>query len=103
MRLENYSVKKLNRQIIEILNGYIDLDKYKIFYFGSRVSGKGDERSDIDVGVEGEQSIPPEKIINIKEQLETLPTLYKVDIVDFTKVSNDFKKMALTNIEKING
>jgi len=37
----------------------------------------------------------------IREDLENLPILYKLEIVDFKKVSPDFKKVALQNIEDI--
>ena len=35
----------------------------------------------------------------MKEDIENLPTLYKIDLVDFATGSDDFKKEALAEIE----
>lgn len=99
MRIEHYSLKKLKEEILGIVGKYLDLKQYKIFFFGSRVSGKGSEKSDIDVGIEGPQEIPFETMAKIKEEVDNLPTLYKIEIVDFSKVSPDFKEVAKQKIE----
>lgn len=102
MRLEHYSAEKLKKEILDIVGKYLDLNKYKLFFFGSRVSGKGDERSDVDVGIEGPERIPSAAFLDIQEEVENLPTLYKVEIVDFSRVDERFKKVAKEHIEVIN-
>ena len=94
--------KKLKKDILNIIGKYLDLKKYKVFFFGSRVTGKADERADIDIGIEGPRPIPLEIILAIKEEIDNLPTLYKIDIVDFKNVSRDFYKVAKQKIEVIN-
>ena len=69
--------------------------------FGSRVTGKGNDRSDIDVGIEGPEEIPSRIIIPIKEEIEALPTLYKIDVVDFSRISEGFRKVAQHKIEAL--
>lgn len=101
MRLEHYSVQKLKKEIPAIVGRHLNISKYKIFFFGSRVSGGGNERSDIDIGIEGSEEIPYEIMAEIKEEIENLPTLYKIEIVDFAKVSFDFSKVASTHQEYI--
>ena len=101
MRLEHYPEEKLKKEILEIVGKYLDLSKYKIFFFGSRVAGKGDERSDIDVGIEGQEPLPPGALSDIQEEFENLPTLYKVEIVDFSRVDDRFKKVAKEHIEMV--
>jgi len=101
MRLEHYPEEKLKKEILEIVGKYLDLSKYKIFFFGSRVAGKGDERSDIDVGIEGPEPLPPGALSDIQEGFENLPTLYKVEIVDFSRVDDRFKKVAKEHIEMV--
>jgi|SRR3989344_7135309 len=102
MKLEFYSEKKLKKEILEILVKHLDLKKYKVFFFGSRVAGKGDERSDIDVGIEGKKAVPAGAILDIQDEIENLPTLYKIEIVDFSRVDERFKKVAMEHIEMIN-
>ncbi|MEK7376157.1 MAG: nucleotidyltransferase domain-containing protein [Candidatus Margulisiibacteriota bacterium] len=101
MRLEHYSLSRLKNEINRIVGKHLALKSYRIFFFGSRVSGSGSERSDIDIGIEGPQSIPLEIMARIKEDIEGLPALYKIDIVDFKNVSEDFKKVALSRTEDL--
>ncbi|MBI4431069.1 MAG: nucleotidyltransferase domain-containing protein [Candidatus Omnitrophica bacterium] len=99
MRLKHYPVEKLKQEILQIVGRYLSLEEYRLFFFGSRVNGKGDERSDIDVGIEGKNEVPIEIMGSIKEELEKLPTLYKIELVDFKKAPPNFRKVALQAIE----
>jgi len=101
MRLEFYPEKKIKKEILEIVSKYLDLKQYKIFFFGSRVKGNNFPRADIDIGILGKAPIPPEIKLKIEEELEELPTLYKFDLVDFSEVSEDFKKEALSSVEYV--
>jgi predicted nucleotidyltransferase len=101
MRLEHYPVEKLKEEILKILGKYLDLSQYKVFFFGSRVKGNADERADIDIGIEGPE-IPSHIKLEIEEELENLPILYKIDFVDFNNVDEDFKKIAKKYVEYIN-
>ncbi|GBD34516.1 hypothetical protein HRbin35_00241 [bacterium HR35] len=101
MELKYYPADKLKEEILKILNKYLDLSKYKVFFFGSRVYGNFDDRGDVDVGIEGPE-IPVEIKFKIEEELENLPILYKIDFVDFNNVDEDFKKIAKKKVEYIN-
>lgn len=102
MRIEHYSLPKLKQEIAAITGKYLNLSEYKIFFFGSRVSGKGNEHSDIDIGIEGPLPISPEIKSKIEDEIENLPTLYKIEIVDFKRVSSKFRSVAMQNTEFIN-
>lgn len=101
MNLRHYPVEKLKTDLRSIVGRRLDLAQYRLFFFGSRVTNSGDDHSDIDVGVEGPAPVPPAALSAIKEELEDLPTVYKVDLVDFAEVSGDFRQVALANIEVI--
>ena len=103
MRLKYYSKNQLNKDILKILGKYLNLDQYQVFYFGSRVAGFGDERSDVDLGIQGSKSVNPVILLKIKEEIENLPTLYKIDVVDINKSEPKFQKVALKKIEPLNG
>ncbi|MFQ5431138.1 MAG: nucleotidyltransferase family protein [Nitrospinota bacterium] len=102
MRLEHVSPVKLKKLILEIAGRHLDLTEYRLFFFGSRVSGTGNERSDIDIGIEGPEPLPAKLFADIVDEVEELPVLYKIEIVDFKKVSPDFREVALQYIEDIN-
>ena len=92
---------ELKKEIIRAVGKNLDLPHYKLFYFGSRVNGGADIRSDIDVGIEAPEEIPLEIISGIKTDLDDLPILQKIDFVDFGRVSEEFKKVALQNTKLI--
>ncbi|KKQ66187.1 MAG: hypothetical protein A3F95_02755 [Candidatus Nealsonbacteria bacterium RIFCSPLOWO2_12_FULL_39_31] len=102
MKLEHYPEKKLKKEILEIVGKRLDLKKYKVFFFGSRVSGDNFPKSDIDIGIEGLNPIPFETISEIKEKIDNLPILYRIDIIDFQNVDKDFYEVAKQHIEAIN-
>jgi len=101
MKLEFYPADKLKREIVEIVGKHLDINSYRIFFFGSRVKGDNFPRADIDIGIEGPEEIPAGIKLEIEDELEELPTLYKFDLVDFKTVSDKFKKDALKNTDLI--
>jgi predicted nucleotidyltransferase len=78
----------------EIVRRYVPDPAYRIFLFGSRAEGTARERSDIDIGIEGPCPVPHEALALIQEELEEAPTLYSVDIVDFSRVPEKFRRIA---------
>ena len=99
MRLEHYPLEKLKKELLDIIGRYLDLSRYRVFFFGSRVSGKGTDRSDIDVGIEGPEPVPFNALTDVEEAIDAIPTLYKIDIVDFSGVSPIFREVALQHRE----
>lgn len=101
MKLEHYPLEKLKKEIGTIIERHLNISDHRVFFFGSRVRGKGSDRSDIDIGIEGPRPIPGYILETIREELENLPTLYKIDLVDFKSVAIDFKSVALKQTESI--
>lgn len=67
---------------------------YRIFLFGSRAEDKAHESSDIDIGIEGPEPVSREALDAIAEELEEAPTLFSVDVVDFARVPEKFRRVA---------
>lgn len=101
MRLEHEDAEDVKRQLRAIIGKHLDLSQYRAFFFGSRVADQGDEHSDIDIGIEGPAPIPPDIKFSIEEDIDGLPILYKMDVVDFADVSDDFRRIALKHVEPI--
>lgn len=99
VKLKHYSKRKLKKEILEIIGKYLDLNKYQVFFFGSRVDNKGSERSDIDIGIEGPKEVPLGIMAKIRDEVSSLPTLYSIDIIDFRNVDKDFLKVAKQKTE----
>jgi predicted nucleotidyltransferase len=94
-------MEDLKKIILRVLAKHLDLREYHVFFFGSRVSGTSSERSDIDIGINGPRAIPHDVMSRIRDEIFELPVLYKIDIVDFQRVSSDFREVALKQIELI--
>ena|SRR5436309_2035525 len=101
MQLEHYPVEKLRAEISEILERYLDIGEYRLFFFGSRTVGTGTEHSDIDIGIEGASPVPLHIMCRIRDGLESLPTIYTVEIVDFKRLSDQFRAVALQHVEPL--
>lgn len=101
MKLKHYPVEKLKKEVLETAGRHLNLRSYRVFFFGSRVTGHGDERSDVDIGIEGPQKIPIRVIGEMREELEQISTLYTLQLVDFKSVSREFKAVASQGTEPI--
>jgi len=86
---------KLVEQLRTILRRYLPEDNYQVFIFGSRAGGEPSRWSDIDVGVLGREKLPGSLKIRIIEDLENSLIPFKIDLVDFMAVSDEFKSFAL--------
>ena len=93
-------IKPILTSIYSIVKENIKCD-YQLFLFGSRVTGTNSDKADIDVGIIPAQLLSPKQIQSIKEKIEEIPTLIKIDFIDFTTVSDDFRSIALKHTKKI--
>lgn len=81
---------------------FLDPKDFKVFIFGSRALGTNRKFSDIDLGIESEKEIPVGLKFEMEEAFENSDLPYKVDIVDFSKVSEDFKNIAKKKVIDLN-
>ena len=70
-------------------------EKVKIILFGSRGRQDNCLTSDVDIGLIPYERLDKRKVIFLKQKIEDLNVPYKVEIVDFSTVSSDFKKEAM--------
>ena len=79
------------------------MEGFKVFFFGSRVKGKPKKRSDFDIGILSSSKVNLKTFFRLEEKLESINTLYKIDLVDFSNVSDQFRNEAMKNTEVILG
>ena len=94
MTLPESDMRRIRAQVLDILQSYIRISEYKIFFFGSRVEGTAGERSDID----GEK-IDKTKFAEIQDRINEIETPYTIQITDFSDADADFKETALKYVE----
>jgi uncharacterized protein len=94
------NIQSILKQIATIVKREMDMN-YRLFLFGSRAGGTNNPKADIDIGILADKPIPPTIMANIKEEVENITTLLKIDFVDFSTVSPEFRKIALKEIKEI--
>lgn len=67
----------------------------QVFLFGSRATGHARPRSDYDIGVIGDKPMAAPDYFAIEDDFDSLPTLHKIDWVDFNRVSEKFRQRAM--------
>lgn len=92
--------EEIKSMIRQVTDSYLATN-YSVFLFGSQAGSPELKRADIDVGIEAEKPLSILEESLIWNALEDLPTLYNFDLVDFKKVGENFKKIALQNIEML--
>lgn len=68
---------------------------HRVVLFGSRATGTSKDRSDFDIGVDGDAPLPLAAFYSIADKLESLRTLYRIDWVDLCRTSDAFRAEAL--------
>lgn len=79
-----------------VVNELADED-VAIALFGSFASSTNTVISDIDIAIIPKGKLQRWKLAIIREKLEELTIPYSIDLVDFSMVSERFKKIALTD------
>ncbi|RCR67292.1 nucleotidyltransferase domain-containing protein [Larkinella punicea] len=82
----------------ELVLSTIDSNRYAVFLFGSRARGNHFPHSDIDIGLWGNEEMDARTMLDLEEALENSMIPYKVDLVDFKRTDESFRKVALENI-----
>jgi predicted nucleotidyltransferase len=91
--------QQIKQWLKEVLEDNLRDISYRAFIFGSQANKTELSRSDIDVGILSDHAISAINFVRISNAIEDLPMLYKIDLVDFHNVEDNFKVVALKNVE----
>lgn len=78
----------------EIVLSLVDTDTVMVFVFGSRTSPVHRRHSDVDIGLLSDDLLPSALYHKIRNAIDASSVPIDVDIVDFTRVSPEFRKKA---------
>ena len=84
---------KTLEQIITLLKDFSEIQEVRIF--GSRAKGNYNASSDIDLAIFGQ--LNDKTLRHISSELDELPTPYKFDLVDYSKIDNSDLNLSIDN------
>lgn len=87
------------QRLKECVLGLLKDEDIKIILFGSRARGDSTTLSDVDVGIIPKGKVDKKKIALLREATEEINIPYKVDIVDFSYIGEEFKKEVFKEAE----
>ena len=70
--------------------------KGRVYLFGSWARGEATRLSDIDVAIDPHATLPRGMLAQLRERLEESHVPYRVDVVDLTRMSPEFRQRVLT-------
>lgn len=84
---------RLLRNLLELARKYQD-DGLTLLVFGSFARGDQRPTSDLDLGVEWHGKRRPEIFLRLYWDVQELPTIRKIELVDFEQTDSDFRRVA---------
>lgn len=89
---------ELQRAIVHIITTHLGhAPNVRIFLFGSRATGQHTPRSDYDIGIDAVAPIALATLGRIQADLDELPVLPKIEVVDLHRVGETFRQAALAS------
>ena len=99
--IKEKEIKPLLREAVRIVRKYVPDGSYHILLFGSWATQQSLPTSDIDVGILGSGPLDDLVLARIREQIDGLPTLRKIEVVDLWSVEGRFREKAERNAERL--
>lgn len=81
------SVDRILEEVVKIARNNLSTG-FRLYLFGSYATGKNTPHSDIDIGLETDQPVSHTEISKIKQQIDDIRTLKKIDFVYLNQTPN---------------
>ena len=78
------------KQLTDVVRWHAPREKYSLYLFGSRATGRGKPNSDYDIAIEWENELPWSARMSILSAWEWLP--YRADLIDLHEVDARFSE-----------
>lgn len=82
---------EFKKQVADIIHKEIGKTS-RVILFGSRAEGNNRENSDYDICIDNDVTIPGHKMQEIREKIEALPVLWKIDLSDYANLNRNFRE-----------
>lgn len=86
---------ELKETVLKFLEG----EDVKVVLFGSRARGDSLNTSDVDIGIMPGAGFDRKKLVLLREHIEEMNIPYKVEVVELSGASSEFRAAALREAE----
>lgn len=93
--------REITNEAVKIIRRHLPGKEFEIVLFGSWARGDAQESSDIDLGLVGPEPVDDMTLLRIKEEINCIPTLRRIDVVDLSKTDETFRKDVLSYAQVI--
>jgi uncharacterized protein len=99
--IKEREIRPILDRVTGIIRYHLPEQSFRILLFGSWATLTAIPTSDIDVAILGDVPVDPLTMARIREEVEGLPTLRKVDVVDLWIVEERFRQSVMKRAEML--
>ena len=94
--MKERDIRPILTRIVQVIRRYLPDESHRILLFGSWATLEAAPTSDIDIAIAGATAVDPTVMSEILEEIDTLPTLRKIQIIDVQHVHDRFRDHILS-------
>ena len=94
--MKDRDIRPILKYIVQVIRRYLPDESHRILLFGSWATLEAAPTSDIDIAIAGTTAVDPAIMSDIHEEIDKLPTLRKIQIIDVQHVHDRFRDHILT-------
>ena len=95
--MKERDIRPILRRMVQVIRRYLPDESHRILLFGSWTTLEAAPTSDIDIAIAGATAVAPTVMSEIHEEIDTLPTLRKIQIIDVQHVHDQFRDRVLSH------
>jgi len=96
VEMKERDIQPILTRIVQVVRRYLPEESHRVLLFGSWVTLEAAPTSDIDIAIAGATAVDPAVMSEIHEDIEKLPTLRKIQVIDVQHVHDRFRDRILS-------
>jgi len=84
-------IQPILKLLVQVIRRYVPDESHRILLFGSWATLEAAPTSDIDIAIAGPTAVAPTIMFEIHEEIDKLPTLRKIQVIDARQVHGRFR------------
>ena len=85
----------IKQRSVEVIKKHLPQSGWRLCLFGSQASGTATPTSDVDIAIIGDRPVPWKIMVAIREDIDVIPTLRSIDVVDVCSADEGFRENIL--------